>query len=391
MRPFTFRLRLLLAIPLLALSIAARAQSVPKNEPIFMRLAARTGPNRAEIVSGGGVRHSAYEVYLTNFGNTPMTLIGVEIVAKRQGRTMFTERHTGADLHGMVQPASGKAKESTPNLAAGASAVLFLYPEIPSGRTLPDDFTTVIDIKGEGERGGSGAVRLAPIPVDQNPPIVIEPPISGDNWQAANGPSNGSAHRRAILFLNGKPKIGQRYAIDWVQLGSDGQTYHGDRHDNPSYYAYDQPVRAVAAGKIVKVRDGIPENVPNSGKLATQINGDTLAGNYVLEDLGGGRFAAYAHLRPGTIPVRNGEYVRSGQIIGHLGNTGNSSEPHLHFQICDRPSFLDSQGLPFVIASFTRRDYKVEKSSSGQRLEIGPAISVTNQEPIEDELDSFGQ
>jgi murein DD-endopeptidase MepM/ murein hydrolase activator NlpD len=214
--------------------------------------------------------------------------------------------------------------------------------------------------------------------------------VRGLNWLAGSGPSNTSDHRRAVLFYSGAPYIGQRYAIDWVELGADGKTYTGAIHDNVSYHAYNLEIHAAADGKIVEVKDGLPENVPNSDKFAVPITDETVAGNHIIEDLGSGHFAAYAHLRPGTIKVKVGDTVHSGEVIGRLGNTGNSTEPHLHFQLCDAPSFLKSEGLPFAIDQFVRQDYRLDKAASGgQKLILGETHKITRQEPMEDEVDSF--
>ena len=74
------------------------------------------------------------------------------------------------------------------------------------------------------------------------------------------------------------------------------------------------------------------------------------SGNRIIKDIGGGRYVAYEHLKPGTIParVRKGAVLRPGELIGRVGNSGNSSSPHLHFQLSNRPSAFDSHGLPFV-------------------------------------------
>jgi murein DD-endopeptidase MepM/ murein hydrolase activator NlpD len=79
---------------------------------------------------------------------------------------------------------------------------------------------------------------------------------------------------------------------------------------------------------------------------------ETVGGNHVILDLGGGRYAFYAHLRPGTLRVRTGDLVRRGQVLGLVGNSGNSTEPHLHFHLADANSPLGSEGIPYVHESF---------------------------------------
>ena len=119
------------------------------------------------------------------------------------------------------------------------------------------------------------------------------------------------------------------------------------------------------------------------------ISSDTLAGNHIIQDLGDGHFAAYAHLRPGTLKVKVGDTVHAGDVIGRLGNTGNSSEPHLHFQVCDAPSFPDSEGLPFAIDKFTRDDFKIDNAKGHAALVVKSSHLAAHEEPMEDELDSF--
>ena len=86
---------------------------------------------------------------------------------------------------------------------------------------------------------------------------------------------------------------------------------------------------------------------------AVPITLETVGGNHVILDLGNGHFAFYAHLQPGSLKVAVGDTVAVGAVIGSLGNTGNSTAPHLHFGLVDRPDFLTGEGLPFVIPRFT--------------------------------------
>jgi murein DD-endopeptidase MepM/ murein hydrolase activator NlpD len=109
---------------------------------------------------------------------------------------------------------------------------------------------------------------------------------------------------------------------------------------------------AVADGTVVATKDGIPENVPGPTSRAVPITLETVGGNHIILDLGNGRFAFYAHLQPGSLRVKNGDKVRRGQVLGLVGNSGNSTEPHLHFHISDANSPLASEGLPYAFSSF---------------------------------------
>ncbi len=372
--------------------LAAEIEPVPPyNDPLYMRLVASPSPREAAVLDGGGRKHSAFEVYLTNFARTPITITKVDVTARIGDHDLFHDERAGRGLAAIfAATANDYMKPQAPVLKPGQSGILFLFPDFVPERGMPDSFATAISITGEGPRGGSGTIDIGSIPISKDPPIVIAPPLRGDHWMAVNGPANTSAHRRSVLPVDGKPMIGQRYAIDWVQVGDDAQTYTGDKSDNRSYHCYDQPIHAAADGKIVEVKDGVIENVPNSGKMAVQITWDTVAGNHIIEDFGNGLYAAYAHLRPGSIRVKVGDQVHAGDVVAHLGNTGNSTEPHLHFQVCTLPSFIESEGLPFAIDKFTRVDYKSEKLGDGQeKLVIGTTHEVTKQEPMENELDNF--
>jgi len=79
---------------------------------------------------------------------------------------------------------------------------------------------------------------------------------------------------------------------------------------------------------------------------------ETITGNYVLLDIGGGRFASYAHFQPNSLKVKVGDRVKLGQVLGLVGNSGNSDLPHLHFHITNAASPLGSEGVPYVLKSF---------------------------------------
>jgi murein DD-endopeptidase MepM/ murein hydrolase activator NlpD len=170
-----------------------------------------------------------------------------------------------------------------------------------------------------------------------------------------------------MIPIGGGAHISQRFAIDWVRLGEDGQTFTGDRLDNKNYRAYGSEALAVADGTVVAFKDGIPENVPPG--RAVPITIETVGGNHVILDISGGHFAFYAHLQPAKIRVKMGEHVKRGQVIGLVGNSGNSTEPHLHFHICDGNSPLGSEGLPYALTSF-------EVQGRGEMQVVGSAMKI---------------
>jgi murein DD-endopeptidase MepM/ murein hydrolase activator NlpD len=107
----------------------------------------------------------------------------------------------------------------------------------------------------------------------------------------------------------------------------------------------------VARGVVVRTQDGFVDNVP-VGSLPP-ITLDNIGGNYIVVDIGRGHFAYYAHLQPGSLRVHVGDRVRAGQVLGLVGNSGNTDFPYLHFHVMNSPSPLPSDGLPYEFRSFT--------------------------------------
>jgi murein DD-endopeptidase MepM/ murein hydrolase activator NlpD len=136
-----------------------------------------------------------------------------------------------------------------------------------------------------------------------------------------------------------------------MKLGDEGKPWHDDPKINSNWYSYGMEVLAAADGVVASIKDGIAENTPISPTRAVPITGDTIGGNTVVLALGNGAFAYYAHLQPGSVRVKPGDRVRRGQVLGLLGNSGNSNAPHLHFHISNDNS-LAGEGLPYVFDSF---------------------------------------
>lgn len=126
----------------------------------------------------------------------------------------------------------------------------------------------------------------------------------------------------------------QRYAYDLLVM-KDDSTYNGDPTQNESYYAFGKDVIAPADGTVVAIESNIPDNEP-----VGVMNEKQLAGNYVVIDHGNGEYSLIAHLKYQSLTVHVGDKVKRGDVIGQCGNSGNSSEAHIHFQVMNAPDLL---------------------------------------------------
>jgi len=133
--------------------------------------------------------------------------------------------------------------------------------------------------------------------------------------------------------------LGQRYAYDLI-MERDGFSYKGDPTKNESYYAFGQPVVAPRDGTVFRVENNIADNYPVGVP-----NEKDMAGNYVVIDHGNGEYSMLAHFKKGSVVVKKGDVVKQGQLLGECGNSGNSSEPHIHFQVSDTPQFEEGMSI----------------------------------------------
>jgi hypothetical protein len=165
--------------------------------------------------------------------------------------------------------------------------------------------------------GGPGTPALTdPVPVGCRTLAVLRPPLVGHGWLASSGCCTVAAyHRDFVPPVNGLLQAEQQFAIDYIQIGPNNACCNGPPQAVRSWWGYDAPVLAAAPGTVVAVVDGLPDQEPVG--TITGVTLANVAGNRVVEDIGGGRYAFYAHLRPGSIParVREGARLRPGDLI----------------------------------------------------------------------------
>ena len=149
--------------------------------------------------------------------------------------------------------------------------------------------------------------------------------------------------------------LSQRFAVDWEQLDAGGRFVRrgGDPSKAADYTIYGQRAIAAADATVTQVLDGQKEQTP--GALPAGITLPVADGNSIVAKLDDGLYMLYAHLQAGSLRVRRGDAIKRGEVIGLVGNSGNSSAPHLHFHVMDGPSPLTSEGVPYVIDAFATR------------------------------------
>lgn len=287
-----------------------------------------------------GKTHLMYELHIINGGGNAIDLKRLEIL----GDGKVLAGYEGQELNALLYRVDVSAAADKRYLPSGVHAAAFLDVALDPGAPVPAELRHRVAVEDLTTEGGTVAVSKAKL-------LTLGPPLHGDRWMAANGPSNISGHRRALMPVEGRYHIVQRFAIDWLRLGADGKSYTGDPNDNKSYHAYGSEVLAVADGTVVEVKDGIPENVPGLTSRAVPITLETVGGNHIVLDLGGGHYAFYGHLQPGKLRVHKGDRVKRGEVLALVGNSGNSTEPHLHFHLSDGISTLGSEGLPYLLES----------------------------------------
>jgi murein DD-endopeptidase len=320
-----------------------------------------------------GKTHLAYELHVGNFDDPDCTLLKLDVLAAGSEKMLAT--YSASDLEGMTVQVGPDSTPST-KLPGGSVSVIYVWLTLDSPADVPGALRHRFTMKITGYKNDV-TVETPPSDVNRKPVPVIAPPLRGDNWLALNGPSNTSGHRRALLTVDGGAWIAQRYAIDWVRLYPNQETHEGDATNNKNYRAYSSEALAVAGGVVTETQDGIPENVPGPTSRAVPITLQTIGGNHVILDLGNGAFAFYAHLQPGSLRVHTGDRVTTGDVLGLVGNSGNSTEPHLHFDLCDRSSMLACEGIPYALAAYDElgsgtnsRTFKLHAVALSKKLEL---------------------
>lgn len=330
--------------------------------PLLVNVPTAPIPVRAD-----GKYRLVYELHLTNAGSEPVNLLRAEVWASSKLATV-----QGEALRKAIKPTGSNQSQQPSRIGPGLHVVIMFWltlDEVPASVTHRLQGTVGDDLQPL-------TLESPGVPV-RGSPVRLRPPLRGERWVAVEGPSNDTHHRRSWLSFNGRAFAPERFAIDFVRVYENGALTRGDPADNHSWAGYGAEAVAVMDARVASVTDGVPDTVPANRRAAAPATLEALSGNAVVLDLGNGRYAFYLHLQPGSLRVKPGDRVHAGQVLGLVGNSGNTNGTHLHFQVSDGPSFLLSDGVPYVFdafdhesAEFSGDELRLSGSRSPRRNEI---------------------
>ena len=314
-----------------------------------------------------------YELHVTNFDVVPLTLKRLEVFANAENTGPLASLDESALAAAMIRVGSGmmpsgnhgSPAEGARVIEPGARSVIYLWIALPTSSTVPASLRHRMTFSAAAAAGGSpldATLENFQVPISHEAELTLRPPFDGGIWLAGDGPANNTSHRRVITAVDGHIHSAERFAIDWIKVGPNGDSRHDGTARNDNWWGWGEPVLAVANGEVTEVVDGIPDNVP---RVLPPVTLDNIAGNHVILKIAPNRYVTYAHLQNGSIKVHLHDRVRTGDVLALLGNSGNSTGAHLHMQVTDRGSVLEAEGVPFVFGKFTYlgpgADYELDK------------------------------
>jgi len=385
--------RIAAAIGVLAVCALGSAQAGARPDedavlgPLGMQIADKPHP----VLGADGLNHLAYEIRIVNQSGLD---VSIDRVQPRTAGGAFGPALDGPSLASVlaVNGAPG------PDIPAGGSAQIFMDVTYPKREAAPKRIAHGFNLTAVDPGGVQPDQKInfrgVPTRVSRQEAIEVAPPLRGDGWVAGNGCcAELNAHRGATLSIDGTMHVAERFAIDYVQLNDSGFLFEGAIGDLNNYGYFGAKIYSATDGKVVRTQDGQPEQTP--GSLPSGQTVQTAGGNFMVVKVDDDHYAFYAHMQPGSLRFEKGDRVREGQVLGLLGNTGNTDGPHLHFHIMDGPSPLQSNGIPFVHPSFTGEGTvtNIGPIQSGAAAEIDPdalAGPMKHSMPLNNQVIDFG-
>lgn len=386
-----------------AKSDLSTATTVKKENIIFNKnfpVETQTFYSPVPVKGADGRNYLLYEVHLTYvpaLTQAPIVLQQVEVLDKDTNKVLAN--YQGKTLEGLIRQlgklTTAKDKEI---MKPGSRIVVYPFVVLPADAEMPKRLSHKFIFSDAADKNKLIELVSDTVNVSNIKPEIIASPLKGDGWLVSDGLGIENHHRNDIITTEGRTRVPQRFAVDWIKVDAEGSpTKPGtDPNKNDSFYCYGEKVYAVADGVVASVSDELSDNAPVGSIIKKAQSIEHAAGNVVGVEMGRGSYGFYCHLQPNSIKLKVGDHVKKGDVIGLLGNSGNSTAPHLHFHIVDKNNVLGAEGIPYVFDKFTvqmtpeQTGQAIEKINKGKKITVPSGGTVHHDElPLMDSVVSF--
>jgi murein DD-endopeptidase MepM/ murein hydrolase activator NlpD len=328
-------MRILLLI--LFLALPATAQDVD--------LAVRPDAVYVESIGGNivAMERLFFHIVVHNQSKTPIDVLWVRFDIVNSAGVVFSGQYSGNALIELFDSSMNRRRiETTPKgtLRIGPDerkAISDVFMDFPMG-FIGENLLVEVDYKS----GGKDTFKKTSVQLNRRAAFTGRLPFDGV-WYVSAEHGFLDSHKRFLV---------ESFAYDFLQIGPNGKSFQRDGKSNVDYFAYGKKVLASKEGTVVSVRGDMAENVP-----AESTNTATPGGNLIIIDHGNNQFGYYAHLKPFTVTVKPGARVSAGDVLGEVGNSGDSTEPHLHFHVMNNADPAQADGIPVIFSSWKSQSY----------------------------------
>ena len=373
----------------------------------FTQLTAMFLTTPAPVEMTDGKVHLTYELVLTNAAPIPFRVDKIEmhdaatsaLVPNTTGRVDITPLAGGTEAEGTTDPGAGNTSATIPPGTTYVGWVDVVFPQRSAVPTTIEHVVTGAVLPPNGPPVPA-ELRIGRTDTATDGPVVLGAPVPPGIWYMSEGCcADDTHHRRGLGPINGELSVPQRFAIDFYKLDEQHRTWVGDPSKLESFLTYRVPILSAAAGTVVAALDGFANTtaLPNPPK-PPPIN--ETVGNHVIVKVAEGVYVLYAHMDPGSVAVRVGDQVTRGQQLGLIGSSGNSTTPHLHFQILTLPTYFPADSKPFAFDTFTLLgrvpdriwddNMALEPTGTLPFTAATPTSPHTNELPLDRDVVQFG-